>query len=188
MVNDQETTQNPPMCVLPAQPNDPLTPELEERLLAIIGATDEPKEKIVDVLYILQNHYGYLSDTAVREAARIMGLAPLQIEELATFYDYLYREPIGRYVIHVCDGVVCWMHNASLIFDHLCSKLGVRVGETTEDGMFTIMPTACIGDCHNAPSMLVNGRFYGRLTPEKIDDIIAHLRENYDEESRVLCR
>jgi NADH-quinone oxidoreductase subunit E len=79
-------------------------------------------------------------------------------------------------VIHVCDGVVCWMNGYDRVVDYLCQKLGIRTGETTEDGMFTLLPTACIGYCDLSPAMLVNGRPYGPLTPEKIDDILDRLR------------
>ena len=80
-------------------------------------------------MYALQGHYGYLNDEAVHEAAALLGMTPLEIEELATFYDFIYREPVGKFVIHVCDGVVCWMFHEGSVFDYLCKKLGVCAGE-----------------------------------------------------------
>ena len=91
-------------------------------------------------------------------------MTPLELEELATFYDFIYREPVGKFVIHVCDGVVCWMFHEGSVFDYLCQKLGVCAGEVTADGMFTVLPTACIGYCDHAPAMLINGVVYGPLT------------------------
>ena len=152
-----------------------LPEEIRQPLAKELAGCEHPREKAIDVMYVLQRHYGYLTDEAVHEAAALLGMTPLEIEELATFYDFIYREPVGAYVIHVCDGVVCWMHHEHAIFEYLCRKLGVKVGETTPDGLFTILPTACIGDCHLAPSMLINGKFYGLLTPEKIDEILAQL-------------
>ena len=140
----------------------------------------------VDMLYALQNHYGYLCDEAIEEAARRLAMTPMELEGLATFYDFLYREPVGRYVIHVCDGVVCWMHRADGVFRHLQDALGIELGQTTADGMFTILPTACIGDCQNAPGMLINGKYYGSLTNEKIDQILERLRGHGEE--IVVCR
>ena len=99
------------------------------------------------------------------------------MEELATFYDFIYREPVGRYVLHVCDGVVCWMNGYGGIRRLPHAKLGIRVGETTPDGIFTLLPTACIGYCDLSPAMLVNGRPYGPLTPEKMDAILEDLRK-----------
>lgn len=145
---------------------------IEKKIAEKLSDTDHPREKAVDVMYLLQSHFGYLNDEAVHEAARILAMTPLEVDELATFYDFIYRQPVGKYVIHVCDGVVCWMYHYGSVFSYLTRKLGVSVGQTTPDGLFTVLPTACIGDCHNGPSMLINGQFYGRLTPERIDAIL----------------
>jgi NADH-quinone oxidoreductase subunit E len=153
-----------------------LPKELLEPLQKRIAETDHPRELAVDIMLALQNHYGYLSNQAVEEAARLLDMTPLEIEELATFYDFIYREPVGRFVIHACDGVVCWMNGYDSVLNHLSKKLGIKPGETTEDGFFTILPTACIGYCDLSPAMLINGRAYGPLTPEKIDDILDRLR------------
>jgi NADH-quinone oxidoreductase subunit E len=153
-----------------------LPKELLETLQSQIAKVDQPRELAVDVMFALQNYYGYLSDEALEEGSGLLGMTPLELEELATFYDFIYREPVGRYVIHVCDGVVCWMNGYDRVMDYLSKKFGIKPGETTEDGLFTILPTACIGYCDLSPAMLINGRPYGPLTPEKIDDILNRLR------------
>ncbi len=142
-----------------------------------ISASDHPKELAVEVMYTLQSHYGYLSDEALIEGAELLGLAPLELEELATFYDFIYREPVGKYVIHVCDSTVCWMYGHQSIIDYISKKLCISLGETTGDGFFTLLPVCCIGFCDEAPVMLVNGKPYGHLTPEKIDRILEELKE-----------
>ncbi len=86
-------------------------------------------------------------------------------------------QAVGRYIIHICDGIVCWMNGYQSILDHLCQRLGIRVGGTTADGMFTILPTACIGYCDLSPAVLINRRPYGPLTPEKLDAILDELRK-----------
>jgi NADH-quinone oxidoreductase subunit E len=149
---------------------------LLEMLQKKISSADHPRELAVDIMLALQNHYGYLNEEAVGEAARLLEMTPLEIEELATFYDFIYRKPVGKFVIHVCDGVVCWMNGYDSMLSHLSRKLGINPGETTEDGLFTILPTACIGYCDLSPAMLINGRAYGPLTPEKIDDILNRLK------------
>src|SRR5512139_2431805 len=154
-----------------------LPKQLLETLQSQIGKTEQPRELAVDVMLSLQQHYGYLSDEALEEGARLLGMTPLELEELATFYDFIYREPVGRFVIHVCDGVVCWMNGYDSVLDHLVRKLGIQPGETTQDGLFTLLPTACIGYCDLSPAMLINGRPYGPLTPEKIDEVLKRLRE-----------
>ncbi len=155
----------------------PLPQDLYHNLETRVSAVEHPRELAVDVMLIVQKYYGYLNDEGLVEAARLVGMTPLEMEELATFYDFIYREPVGRYVLHVCDGVVCWLNGYSSIVDYLCQKLGIRLGETTRDGMFTILPTACIGYCDLSPAMLVNGRPYGPLNPERIDEILLTLRE-----------
>ncbi len=153
-----------------------LPEELLETLKKKIADTDHPRELAIDIMLALQNHYGYLGDEALEEAGSLLKMTPLELEELATFYDFIYREPVGKFVIHVCDGVVCWMNGYDWVLNHLSTKLGIKPGETTEDGFFTILPTACIGYCDLSPAMLINGRAYGPLTPEKIDDILTRLR------------
>ncbi len=153
-----------------------LPAELFNTLQALIGEAENPREMAIDVMFALQNHYGYLSDEALEEGAGLLRMTPLELEELATFYDFIYREPVGKFVIHVCDGVVCWMNGLQSVVDHLHQRLGIRLGETTDDGLFTLLPTACIGYCDLSPAVLVNGRPYGPLTPEKIDDLLQKLR------------
>jgi NADH-quinone oxidoreductase subunit E len=153
-----------------------LPKELFETLQVKIASVEHPRELVVDIMFALQNHYGYLSDEALEEGARLLKMTPLELEELATFYDFIYREPVGRFVIHVCDGVVCWMNGYESVLDYLSKKLRIKPGETTEDGLFTLLPTACIGYCDLSPAMLVNGRPYGPLTSERIDDILNRLR------------
>ena len=160
--------------------------ELRESLETEIAAAPHPREQAINVMYAFQRHYGYLSDEALVEAAELLGLTPLELEELATFYDFIYRQPVGKFVIHVCDGVVCWMFHENSIFDYLCKKLGVCPGEISADGLFTVLPTACIGFCDRAPAMLINGKMYGPLTPEGIDEILESLKTEYCE--MVICK
>jgi NADH-quinone oxidoreductase subunit E len=150
--------------------------ELREQLKTRIAEAEFPREQAINVMYEVQRHYGYLTDEGVHEAAALLGMTPLEVEELATFYDFIYREPVGRFVLHVCDGVVCWMFHEGSLFDYLCQKLGVCAGEVTADGMFTVLPTACIGYCDQAPAMVVNGQFFGNLSPQRIDKILEQLK------------
>ncbi len=154
-----------------------LPEELSDRLREKIAATDHPRELAVEVMFALQKHYGYLNDEAVQEGAGLLNLSPLEIEELATFYDFIYRRPVGKYCIHVCDGTVCWMFNHQSVLDYMSQKLGIPLGGTTEDGCFTLLPVGCIGYCDQAPAMLINGNLYGPLTPEAIDAVLQELRD-----------
>ncbi len=152
---------------------DNLKKELEDR----IAAVDHPRELVVDVLFALQAHYGFVTDEAVEEAADLLGMTPVEVDEVATFYTFVYRRPVGKYVIHVCDSVICWLEGGRTLQEHLSQKLGIAPGETTEDGLFTLLPVCCIGYCDRAPAILINKKVYGPLTPKKIDHLIDELRE-----------
>jgi len=151
--------------------------ELKTELKAKIDEAEHSWEMAIDVMMALQNHYGYLSDEALEEGARLLDMTPLELEELATFYEFIFREPVGKYVIHVCDGIVCWMNGHQRVIDYLSAKLGIRPGATTSDGLFTLLPVCCIGYCDRSPAMLVNRMPYGPLTPQRIDAILTRLRE-----------
>ena len=150
--------------------------ELTDALKKQIAAVEHPRELVVDVMMALQDHYGSLTDEAVDQAASLLGVTPMEIEELATFYTFIYREPVGKYVIHVCDSLVCWMDGHESLRDHLCEKLGVQLGGTTEDGLFTLLPVCCIGYCDMSPAILINKKAYGPLTTEKLDTILDKLK------------
>jgi NADH-quinone oxidoreductase subunit E len=154
-----------------------LSKELRQALEQKTADADHPQEYVVDVLFALQDHYGYLTDEAVAEAAQLVGMPVVAVEELTTFYPFLYREPVGRYVINVCDSVVCWMDGHASIQNHLMERLGIPMGETTADGLFTLLPVCCIGYCDRAPAILVNKRVYGELTPQKLDALLEKLRQ-----------
>jgi len=150
--------------------------ELKESLEEKIAHADHPREMVVDVMLALQEHYGFLTDDAVEAVAALLGMSPLEVEELATFYTFIYREPVGKHVIHVCDSLICWMDGFESIQDYLCRKLDIAVGATSADGLFTLLPVCCIGYCDLSPAMLINRKVYGHLTLEKIDKILEKLK------------
>src|SRR6185369_2570 len=110
------------------------------------------REAAVDVMKELQRHYGWLIDEALEEAAGLLDLSALQVEELATFYEMIYRRPVGRTVVHVCDSVSCWAMGGESLLRHLEKHLGAEVGGTTADGAFTLLPCSCLGNCGDAPA------------------------------------
>ena len=150
---------------------------LKSSLKEKIATVDHPREMVVDVIFAIQEHYGHLTDEGVEETARLVGMSPLEVEQLATFYTFIYREPVGKYVIHVCDSVVCWMNGFESIKAYLSEKLGIQDGETTSDGLFTLLPVCCVGHCDQSPAILINKKVYGNLTTGKIDEVIEGLRD-----------
>ena len=155
-----------------------LPEDLNNSLKAKIAAVEHPREMVVDVMFAIQEHYGHLTDEGVEETAQLVGMSPLEVEQLATFYTFIYRESVGKYVIHVCDSVVCWMNGFETIKDYLSKKLGIADGETTADGLFTLLPVCCVGYCDRSPAILINKKVYGNLTTEKIDGIIEEFRDS----------
>jgi NADH-quinone oxidoreductase subunit E len=141
-----------------------------------IRACDHPQELVVHLLRAIQREHGWVPDEGVELAARLLGLQPIQVEEVATFYDKLYRRPVGRRVIHVCDSICCWSRGEQEIRAHLEARLGIRMGETTPDGVFTLLPSCCLGACGRAPAMQVGFHLYGELTPAEVDRVLDEER------------
>ena len=149
-----------------------ITDQLKTELKHRVAAAVTNREAAVDVMKTLQAHYGWLTDEAVGEAAEILGFSALQVEELATFYEMIYRRPVGRKVVHVCDSISCWTLGGEALLEHLARHLGINVGATTADGIFTLLPCCCLGNCGEAPTMMIGDRIYGSLTHETALGII----------------
>jgi NADH-quinone oxidoreductase subunit E len=149
--------------------SETLQHELQQRVAAAVT----PREAAVDIMRAIQGEYGWLTDEGVAEAAAILGLSPLQVEELATFYEMIYRRPVGKRVIHLCDSISCWSVGGESLLHHLCSKLGIAPGETTPDGIFTLLPCACLGNCGDGPAMMIGDTLYGPVTLERVEEILA---------------
>lgn len=139
-------------------------------------ALEHPREMVVDLLRAIQDHYGWVPDEGVELTADILGVTPVEVEEVATFYDKIYRQQVGRYPIHICDSICCWTRGGEELAANLQKQLGIELGETTADGLFTLLPTCCLGGCGRAPSIMVGRRFYGNLTSEGLERIISELR------------
>ncbi len=149
-----------------------ISEQLKERLRKLVEEAHTPQEALIDMIMEVQEHARWLSDEDVEEIARIAGTSPLKIDELATFYNLVFRRPVGQKVIFVCDSISCWTMGSDTIVDYLCRKLRIKMGETTQDGIFTLLPICCLGNCGEAPSMMIGEKMYGNLTPEKIDEIL----------------
>lgn len=137
---------------------------------------EHPREMVIDLLRAIQDRYGWVPDAGVELAADILGVPPIEVEEVATFYDKIYRQPVGRYIIHLCDSICCWTRGGEEIAAHLQQLLGISLGQTTADGLFTLLPTCCLGGCGRAPSIMIGKRFYGNLTCDGLEQIVIELR------------
>ena len=146
------------------------------------AAIAHPHELIVDLLRAIQAHHGWVPDDGVLLTAATLGVLPIEVEEVATFYDKIFRRPVGRRVIHVCDSICCWATGGEQIAAHLQQTLGIGLGETSADGLFTLLPTCCLGACGDAPAMMIGLTTYGPLTPEKVDAILRQERADLQAE------
>jgi NADH-quinone oxidoreductase subunit E len=132
-----------------------------------------PGVACIDALKIVQQHRGWVSDESVSDIAEILGVSSAEVDGVATFYSRIYRKPVGRNVILICDSVSCMVMGYESLYHYISKKLGVSFGETTADNRFTLLPISCLGDCDNAPAMMVNNDHYNRLTIEKTDEILS---------------
>jgi len=123
----------------------------------------------IDALKIVQKHRGWVSDESLRDIAQHIGMSPTDLDSVATFYNLIYRRPVGRHVISVCDSVSCWIMGCEQIREHLQQRLGVGLGETTADNRFTLLPTVCLGCCDRAPALMVDGDLHTDLDTQKVD-------------------
>ena len=153
--------------------SEQLKANLEQRVA--VAVTN--REAAVDVMKELQRHYGWLTDEALEEASQLLGLSPLQVEELATFYDMIYRRPVGRNVVLVCDSISCWASGSETLLESLARLLEIEPGSTTTDGAVTLLPCSCLGNCGEAPCMMIGEVQYGRMTPDTAAQIVAALRD-----------
>jgi len=126
----------------------------------------------IDALKIVQRHRGWISDEAVSDIAVELGMSPDEVDGIATFYTRIYRKPVGRNIILICEGMSCMIMDYESIYEYISAKLKLKFGETSADGRFTLLPVSCLGDCDHAPVMMINDDHYQNLTPEKIDKIL----------------
>lgn len=131
------------------------------------------KAAVIDALKIVQKHKGWISDDSIKDVADFLEMSADEVDGVATFYSRLYRHPVGRNVILICDSITCMIMDYESIYDYISGKLGIKFGETTPDNRFTLLPISCLGDCDNAPSMMINNDLYNRLTIEKIDELLS---------------
>jgi len=128
----------------------------------------------IEALKIIQKHRGWVSDESLKAAAALLEMSPAELDGVATFYTLIFRRPVGKHVIMLCDSVSCWVMGCESIREQLQQSLGVGFGETTTDGEFTLLPVTCQGACDCAPVMLVDGELEKYLDEDKIKQIIAN--------------
>lgn len=134
------------------------------------------RSAVMPALYVVQRECGYVTEEGMREVASILGLRPVQVYEIATFYTMYNKRPVGKYHIQVCTNISCSLLGAEHIVEFLSRKLGIRVKETTPDKRFTLSTVECLGSCGTAPMMQINDTYYEDLNEAKIEEILKELK------------
>jgi len=128
----------------------------------------------IAALKTVQKYRRYVSDEALRDIASFLEMTASELDSVATFYSLIFRQPVGEHIILVCDSISCWLMGEENMLDYLQQKLGIKLGQTTEDGLFTLLPVACLGHCELAPVMMLDDEIIGNLTAEKIDQVLGN--------------
>lgn len=138
---------------------------------------DEKRSALLPVLHLAQDEFGHLSDSVIEYVARLMDLSPAQVLEVVTFYHMFHRKPVGEHHLQFCVTLSCWMAGSHQLMKSTCSRLGIREGETTADGKFSVIGVECLGSCGSAPVVQVNETYYENLSTEKMNRLINSCKE-----------
>jgi NADH-quinone oxidoreductase subunit E len=149
-----------------------LTTEEIQKIEHEISLVPIRKSACIEALKVVQQQRGWVSDDVLKAVADYMDMSPAELDSVATFYNLIFRQPVGRHVILVCDSISCWVMGYDGIKDYLTNKLGISYGQTTEDGRFTLLPNVCLGCCDKAPALMIGNDLYHDLTLDQLDAIL----------------
>jgi NADH-quinone oxidoreductase subunit E len=127
----------------------------------------------IEALKIVQRHRRWVSDEAIQDLAQFLDMSPEELDGVSTFYNLIFRKPVGRHIILLCNSISCWVMGYDPICAYLQKSLGIEMGETTPDDRFTLLPTACLGICDHAPAMMIDEATHTHLDESKMDAILA---------------
>ncbi len=147
----------------------------EEELREIEGHVRQyPKKRAacIEALKVVQRKRRWISDESIKDIAGVLDMTPDELDSVATFYNLVFRKPVGRHVILICDSVSCWVMGFEKILEYIQNKLGIKYGETTQDDRFTLLPIQCLGTCDHAPALMIDNDLHRDLSIEKIDKIL----------------
>ena len=152
------------------------SPEQLAEIRRLQGLYPDKRGALLPVLHMAQETFGYLSLPAQEYVAALFGLSPAHVHEVVSFYTLYFQQPKGRHVVAICHNLSCHLAGAPDLLTHVKQRLGIEVGETTDDGRITLQAVECLCACEAAPMMQVDDRYELNLTAEKVDRILAGLR------------
>lgn len=150
--------------------------QTKKKIEEILSRYPKKEAAILPLLHLTQKEFGCISGEEEKLVAQVLGIKPLKVREVASFYTMINRQPVGKYHIQVCTNLTCSLLGAETLIDHLKEKLGIEPGQTTPDKKFTLTTVECLGACEQAPSMMINFDHYGNLDKKKIDQILDKLK------------
>ena len=153
-----------------------LTPEERQEIEAEFPRYPHKQAVCLDAMKIIQRHRGWVSDESLRDLGEVLDMTAEELDGVATFYNLVFRRPVGRHVVLICDSVSCWIMGYEKLRQRLTSQLGVDLGGTTADERFTILPIVCLGTCDHAPAMMVDNDLYRDLAADDIDDVLTNYK------------
>lgn len=153
-----------------------LRPETEQRVMELLKRYPVAEAALIPVLHLVQDELDWLPVAALDRVAELLSLPRVRVYGVVSFYSMFRREKAGRFRLEICTNLSCSLMGATHLSEHLCQKLGLRPGQTTADGLFTVEEVECLGACGCAPVMLVNGEFHENLDPDKLDALLDALR------------
>ncbi len=130
------------------------------------------KAACIEALKVVQAHRRWISDESLKDVAAYMEMTTEELDSVATFYNMLFRRPVGRHVILVCDSISCWVMGYESLRDSIMQKLSIRYGQTTEDDRFTLLPNCCLGCCDRAPALMIDNDLYTDVKIDQLDSIL----------------
>lgn len=149
-----------------------LAAEDREAMVHCIHHYDDPRAASIDALKIIQKRHGWVPDGAIYAIADVLGIPATDVEGVATFYNRIFRRPVGRHVISLCDSIACHLTGYDTLADAFKKHLGIGYGQTTADGRFTLLPVCCLGNCDKGPSLLINEDTYGPVEVSQIPALL----------------
>jgi NADH-quinone oxidoreductase subunit E len=154
----------------------PLEAALRQEIIDVSQRAEYKRASGLDALKLVQKRFGFVSDQHLAEVAALLEMTPAELDGVATFYNLIFRRPVGRHVILLCDSVACWIMGEAAARAQIRERFGINPGETTEDGCFTLLPIVCLGHCDHAPAMMVDDDQYGDLDAGRLDAILDRYR------------
>jgi NADH-quinone oxidoreductase subunit E len=155
-----------------------LSEDIRKEIEAEIAHNEFKRGASIEALKIVQKHFRWVNDEHLADLAPLLDMSVEDLDDVATFYNLIFRQPVGKHIILVCNSVSCWLMGYEKIRQHLTDKLGVDLGGTTSDDQFTLLPMVCLGDCDHAPVMMIDEDLHHDLTPAGIDQILSRYVED----------